>query len=56
MNNIKEDLSDDPRCRITPVQQIAAACSGALITSALGRFAHLIPATLFSTDFPFFIE
>lgn len=29
---------DDHRFRITPVQQMAAACSGALITSFLGLF------------------
>lgn len=29
-------LIDDPRFRITPVQQMAAACTGALITSFLG--------------------
>lgn len=27
---------EDPRFRITPVQQMAAACTGALITSLLG--------------------
>lgn len=27
---------DDPRFRITPVQQMAAACTGALITSFFG--------------------
>lgn len=27
---------DDPRFRITPIQQMAASCSGALITSFLG--------------------
>jgi len=35
--NSKNELSiDDPRFRITPVQQIAAACTGALITSFFG--------------------
>jgi len=29
-------LIDDPRFRIQPVQQMAAACTGALITSILG--------------------
>jgi solute carrier family 25, member 39/40 len=29
-------LIDDPRFRIKPVQQMAAACTGALITSFLG--------------------
>lgn len=27
---------EDPRFRITPIQQMAAACTGALITSFLG--------------------
>lgn len=30
------ELIDDPRFRITPVQQMAAACTGALLTSFLG--------------------
>jgi len=29
-------LIDDPRFRIKPVQQMAAACTGALITSFFG--------------------
>lgn len=31
------ESKDDPRFRITPVQQMAAACSGALITSIIGK-------------------
>lgn len=31
-----EPFIDDPRFRITPVQQMAAACTGALITSFFG--------------------
>lgn len=27
---------EDPRFRITPIQQMAAACTGALITSTFG--------------------
>lgn len=38
VNNSQNDLHiDDPRFRITPVQQMAAACTGALITSFLGE-------------------
>lgn len=29
---------DDPQFRITPVQQAAASCTGALLTSLLGTF------------------
>lgn len=36
-SNLHNELHlDDPRFRITPVQQMAAACTGALITSFLG--------------------
>lgn len=37
-NNNKENKLniEDPRFRITPVQQMAAACTGALITSTFG--------------------
>lgn len=31
------DPSDDPRFRITPIQQMAAACSGGLLTSILRK-------------------
>lgn len=31
---------EDPRFRITPTQQMAAACSGALITSLIGKYSN----------------
>lgn len=31
------DPSDDPRFRITPTQQMAAACSGGILTSVLRK-------------------
>lgn len=37
-NSNNEINIDDPRFRITPVQQMAAACTGALITSFLGWY------------------
>lgn len=38
INNSKNELYiDDPRFRITPIQQMAAACTGALITSFIGN-------------------
>lgn len=30
-------LTDDPRFRITPYQQMAAACTGAVVTSLLSK-------------------
>jgi len=40
MNSISDTHNEpnieDPRFRITPVQQMAAACTGALITSTFG--------------------
>lgn len=37
LNNSQNELHvDDPRFRITPIQQMAAACTGALITSFIG--------------------
>lgn len=38
VNNSQNELHiDDPRFRITPIQQMAAACTGALITSFIGN-------------------
>lgn len=38
MTEPKNDLRDDAQFRITPVQQMAAACTGALLTSFIGEF------------------
>lgn len=32
---------DDPDFRITPYQQMAAACTGALLTSLIGKLLNL---------------
>jgi len=38
MMNSKNQLNiDDPHFQITPIQQMAAACTGALITSFFGE-------------------
>lgn len=37
-SDVKDIDYDDPKYRITPFQQAAASCTGALLTSLLGSF------------------
>lgn len=32
---------DDPKFRTTPLQQAAASCTGAIITSLMGKFVQI---------------
>lgn len=43
ISDIPPDIDlDDPKFRIRPYQQIIASCTGALLTSLIGKFVYLI--------------
>lgn len=53
LNQIKKINYDDLEYRITPVQQAAASCSGAIITSLFGKLIYLFCKVKISQTFLF---